>query len=75
MYEPPANRRHGISSLIEILRYPINNPLPDVVNIGRDWMNSHMSTVNVVERPVAMNFYSKAFPGLGGAILFGDDRI
>jgi len=48
---------------------------PDVVNIGCDWMNSHTEAlfmVNVVERPVAMNFYSKAFPGLGGAILFGN---
>ena len=46
-----------------------------MVNIGCDWMNSHTEAlfmVNVVERPVAMNFYSKAFPGLGGAILFGN---
>ena len=46
-----------------------------MVNIGRDWMNSNMSTVNVVERPVAMNFYSKSFPGLGGAILFGNFNL
>jgi len=46
-----------------------------MVNIGRDWMNSHMSTVNVVERPVAMNFYPKVFPGLGGAILFGNFNL
>ena len=31
-----------------------------------------MSTVNVVEGPVAKNFY---FPGLGGAILFGNFNL
>ena len=46
-----------------------------MVNIGSDWMNSQMSTVNVVERPVAMNFYPKVFPGLGGAILFGNFNL
>jgi len=35
--------------------------------------NSHLEVRGkrlFVERPVAMNFYSKVFPGLGGALFF-----
>jgi len=40
--------------------------------------NSHLEArgkILLVERPVAMNFYPKAFSGLGGAILFGNFNL